>query len=129
MSDKKLLIKAVSFGTLSGFLITIILLCCASLVIMTSGLLPGELTDWISVALLGFGAFSGGCITAKITKSAGLIVGLFTAILMLVIVTAIGMIKGNDSLSAVTAVRAVAMLLLGSAGGILGIRKKEKIKI
>ncbi|MCD8025453.1 MAG: TIGR04086 family membrane protein, partial [Clostridiales bacterium] len=78
MSDKKLLTKAVIIGTACGLLVCVILLCVCSAVMLTSGLLPAEVTDYMMLAVVFFGALSGAFITARITKSAGLIVGLLT---------------------------------------------------
>lgn len=129
MSDKKLLIKAVLFGTVCGLLVTVILTCIFSAIVMTSGLLPTELTDYITLALLSFGAFSGGIITSRITKSAGLVVGLITGFAIFILITIIGLTKSDDSVSLLTLIRLVALLITGGIGGIMGLKRKDRIHI
>lgn len=129
MSDKKLLIKAVLFGTVCGLLVTVILICVLSAIVMTSGLLPDELTNYITIALLSLGAFSGGLITSRITKSAGLVVGLITGFAIFLLVTITGLTKSDDSVTLLTLIRLASLLVAGGIGGIVGLRKKERIHI
>lgn len=129
MSDKKLLIKAVLFGTVCGLLVTVILICVLSAIVMTSGLLPDELTNYITIALLSLGAFSGGLITSRITKSAGLVVGLITSFAIFLLVTITGLTKSDDSVTLLTFIRLASLLVAGGIGGIVGLRKKERIHI
>ena len=129
MSDKKLLIKAVLFGTVCGLLVTVILVCILSAIVMTSGLLPTELTNYITLALLALGAFSGGFITSRITKSAGLVVGLITGLAIFILITATGLTRSDDPVSLLTLTRLVALLVAGGVGGIAGLKRKERIHI
>lgn len=129
MSDKKLLIKAVLFGTVFGLLVTVILVCILSAIVMTSGLLPTELTNYITLALLALGAFSGGFITSRITKSAGLVVGLITGLAIFILITATGLTRSDDPVSLLTLIRLVALLVAGGVGGIVGLKRKERIHI
>ena len=129
MSDKKLLIKAVLFGTVCGLLVTVILVCILSAIVMTSGLLPTELTNYITLALLALGAFSGGFITSRITKSAGLVAGLITGFSIFILITITGLTKSDDPVSLLTLIRLVALLVAGGVGGIIGLKRKERIHI
>lgn len=129
MSDKRLLVKAVVFGSVCGLLVTVILLCIFSAVIMTSGLLPSEITNYITVGIVSLGAFAGGVITSRITKSAGLIVGLITGFFIFMLITVIGVIKSDDSFTVLTLIRLISLIIAGGIGGILGLRKKERIHI
>lgn len=129
MSDKKLLLKAVIFSSLCGILISIVLLCIFSAVIMTSGLLPTNITNYITIAVLSIGAFSGGFICAKITKSAALICGLITGISVFMLITVCGLIRNNESVTILTLIRLISTVLCGSLGGIVTLLKKERIHI
>ena len=129
MSDKRLLVKAVVFGSVCGLLVTVILLCIFSAVIMTSGLLPSEITNYITVGIVSLGAFAGGVITSRITKSAGLIVGLITGFFIFMLITVIGVIKSDDSFTVLTLIRLISLIIAGGIGGILRKRKKERIHI
>ncbi len=129
MSDKKLLLKAALFGTVCGLLISVIITCIFTIVILTIGLFPTDITNYITVAILAIGAFFGGFITTKITKSAGLIAGLITGFSVFLLVTIFGLFKSNDSVTIITLIRLISNVVAGALGGILGLRKKERIHI
>mgnify|MGYP003392973438 CR=1 FL=1 len=96
---------------------------------MTCGLFPEEITNYITLALLSIGAFSGGFITSKITKSAGLIVGLLTGFASFILITVTGLTKSNDPVTLLTLIRLAALLVSGGIGGIAGLKRKERIHI
>ncbi len=129
MSDKKLAVKAILFGVVCGLLITIIFMCLLSVVIISSGLLPIDVINYITIAILSIGAFFGGYISTKITKSAGLVIGAITGFAIFLLITVFGLIKSNDTITINTLIRFIATLITGCLGGILGLRKKEKIHI
>ena len=129
MSDKKLLIKDVLFGTVCGLLVTVILICILSAIVMTSGLLPTKLTNYITLALLALGAFSGGFITSRITKSAGLVVGLITGFAIFVLIMITGLTNSDDPVTVLTLIKFAALLVSGGIGGIVGLKRKERIHI
>ena len=129
MSDKKLMLKAIILGTVCGLLVTVIFMCILSVVMLTSGLLPTDITNYIMVAILSMGAFFGGFIATKITKSAGLVMGLITGFTIFMLVAIFGLIKNNDAVTLLTLIKLVATLIFGGIGGILGLQKKERIHI
>ena len=129
MSDKKLAVKAILFGMVCGLLITVILMWLFSVVIITSGLLPTNITNYIIVALLSIGILFGSCIATKITKSAGLIIGLIVGLSIFMLITLIGLVQSNDTITTLTLIKLIASLISGALGGIIGLRKKEKIHI
>ena len=112
-----------------GLLITVILMCLFSVVIITSGLLPTNITNYIIVALLSIGILFGSCIATKITKSAGLIIGLIVGLSIFMLITLIGLVQSNDTITTLTLIKLIASLISGALGGIIGLRKKEKIHI
>lgn len=129
MSDKKLLTKAVIFGTTCGLLISVIFMCILAVIMLSIGIFPIDLTNYVCIAVLAIGTFCGGIITTKITKSAGLIVGLFTGLSVFLLITIFGLIKSNDSITMHTLIKFVTSIIFGSFGGIVGLRKKEKLHI
>ncbi len=106
MSDKKKLIKSVSLGSLSG-------------------LLGAELTDYIMVAVTALGALGGGFVAAKLNHGAGLVVGAITGAVIFLLITIAGLSKGGESVTALTGIRAAAVILGGIAGGICGVKEKK----
>ena len=129
MQNKKLVVKAVLFGILCAMLISVAILCVFSAVVLSSGLLPGELTNIITIASLAVGTFAGGFIAARITKSAVLIVGLVTGFTVFMIITVIGLIKSSESMTYLTIVRFLSTLITGAIGGIIGVNKRDKLSI
>ncbi len=129
MSDKKRLAKAVSIGALISVIAEIILMSLFAVVILTSGLLPTDITNYIMIAATGASVFCGSFISARINKSSGLICGLLTSAVIFIIITAIGLSNSEAMLSFLSLIRLAVMLVLGCAGGILGVNQKEKVFI
>ena len=123
MSDKKQLIKSVFVGVLTSALTEIILMSLFSVLIITSGLLPADITDYIMVAVTAMSVFCGGFICAKVNKSSGLICGLLTAAAVFVI------LQSEAVLTPLSLIKLGAMLICGCAGGVLGVNQKEKVFI
>ena len=117
MSDKKQLIKSVFVGVLTSALTEIILMSLFSVLIITSGLLPADITDYIMVAVTAMSVFCGGFICAKVNKSSGLICGLLTAAAVFVIITVIGLLQSEAVLTPLSLIKLGAMLICGCAGG------------
>lgn len=129
MSDKKQLIKAIFVGVLTSALAEIILMSVFSVLIITSGLLPADITDYIMIAVTAVSVFCGGFVSAKINKSSGLICGLLTAFSLFAIITVIGLLQNSAVLTPLSLIRLGAMLICGCGGGILGVNQKEKVFI
>lgn len=129
MSDKKLALKAILFGTVCGLLVTIIFTCILSVIMLTSGLLPANITNYIMIALLAMGTFCGGFIATKINKSAGLIIGMITGFVIFMLVTVTSLINSSDSVTILTLIKLVATVIFGGLGGIAGLKKSERIHI
>lgn len=129
MSDKKRLAKAVLVGIITSAMSEIILMSLISVLILTSGLLPANITDYIMVASTAIAVFFGGFISAKVNKSSGLICGLLTAVAVFVIITFIGLLQSDAVLTPLSLIRLAAMLILGCAGGVLGVNQKERVFI
>lgn len=127
MSDKKRLAKSVLFGVACGMLTSVIFMCVLAAVMLTSGLLSQELTNYIMIAVCAIGAFVGGFIATKLNKGAGLIVGIITGFVIFVLITAAALIKNTSPVSLLTAIRLAALLIGGAFGGILGIRERKRI--
>lgn len=129
MSDKKLLFKSMFFGSVCGLLLSVILMCICAVIILSIGLLPADLTKYVMLAVLGSGAMFGGFIAARITKSAGLLVGMLTGFVIFILITILGLIKNTDAVSIATLLRFIITIVTGAIGGILGVNKKEKLHI
>ncbi len=129
MSNKRRAIKAVFFGLLFGIVVTIILMCLMSVVMLSVGLFPQNIVDYAMIAVFGIGAFFAGFTATKINKGAGLIIGLISGFAMFLVITVISLMKITEPVSVLTALRLGAALILGALGGILGLKERKKINI
>ena len=87
---------------------------------------------WLIISMvicLAAGALTGGFVSAKLNKGAGLIAGAAAALIMLAALTVTAMLKGNVSVSPLILFRLAGMLLGGCIGGALGIGERKKNKI
>lgn len=129
MSDKKRAAKAVTFGTLCGITITIILMCLTALGILTGGILPDEVLEYAAAAIFAVGAFAGGFVATKINKGAGLVIGVITGGVMFVIVTSVALTKNSEAVTILTLIKLFATITAGGLGGILGLKERKRISI
>ena len=121
--------KPIIFGVLSAVLITAVLLCLSAVVLNMMPSIPYGITDYLTTAAAGLGALTGSYIASAITRNRGLIIGLLCGFIMLVIIIAIGLSNGGNDVSVMTAIRSAVLLICGAVGGILGVNRKEHIRI
>ena len=125
MSDKKKLIRSVVIGSLCGILCCVAMMCVIAAVMLSTGLLSAELIDYLMVAVSAAGAIAGAFIATKLNGGAGLIVGGITGAVMLLLITINALVRQSTPVTALSAVRAAALLLGGALGGILGLRERK----
>lgn len=124
MSDKKRLIKSVVLGALCGLLAGVILMCALAAFMLTGGLLPPSLTEYAAVAVAAIGTLVGAFVAVKCNRGAALTVGALTAAVMFILLTVTSLCCGDKAFTALTAIRFGAMLLGGTLGGVLAVRRK-----
>ena len=125
----KLYAKALTAGLLAVFSVLIILICLLSILLLISGTIPHQTISYIVTALCGLATFSGGYITARITKSGGLIWGALCGFLVFLIFFVPGIIKSTETLSMLTFIKLIVYTVAGAFGGIKAVNKKEKLHI
>lgn len=126
MSDKKLLAKAVLFSSVCGILILVILMCLLAAVMMSSGVISADILDYCTVGMVGVATLMSGIIS---TGSAGLAVGSLTGFFIFLVITSIALIFNGEPITILTLLKLMSSVLGGGIGGIIGVNKKEKIKI
>ncbi len=127
--DKGRIIKAVVIGVLSAVVLTVFLTCLFSVMLNMMSGIPYEFIDYVMVATEGFSVLIGAYIACVIVKSKGLIIGALCGAISLLIVFAVGMSISKNSIGLLTVIRSVVMLLCGVIGGIMGVNRKEKVRI
>ena len=126
MSDKKLLAKAVLFSSVCGILILVILMCLLAAVMMSSGVISVDILNYCTVGMVGVATL---IISSRITGSAGLAVGSLTGFFIFLVITSIALIFNGEPITILTLLKLMSSVLGGGIGGIIGVNKKEKIKI
>lgn len=128
-SDSKRIIKAILIGILSACVITALLTCIVAFILkMTSGI-PYGIIDYIMVAIEGLGVFIGAYIACMITKSKGLLIGASVGGIALILLLCCGMCISESPIGILTVIRSAVLIILGIAGGILAVNRKEKVRI
>lgn len=129
MSDKRLLAKAVLFSSVCGILVLVILMCLLAAVMMSSGVISADILDYCTVGMVGVATLMSGIISSRITGSAGLVVGSLTGLFIFLVITSVALIFNGEPVSIITLLKFMAAVFAGGIGGIIGVNKKEKIKI
>lgn len=122
-------IKALLAGIATTFTAMLLLMCLLCMLLLISGTIPHGILEYILMGLSSLSVFSGGYITARITKSSGLLWGALCGFLFYLILTISALIKNVDAISFLTLIKLILFCLFGAAGGIKGVNKKEKMHI
>ena len=127
--DKGRIAKAVLIGVLSSVVLAVLLTCLFSVMLHMMSGIPYDVIDYVMVAIEGFSVLIGAYIACVIVKSKGLIIGALCGAISLLIVFAVGMSMSKNNIGLLTIIRSVVMLLCGVIGGIMGVNRKEKVRI
>lgn len=121
--------KAIIFGVIIGAALCALLLAIFSVLFSKAGFLPTEYL-WIFVtAILALSGFAGGYVSSAIYKSKGLLTGLITGAVLFLAVAAGTFLNESSDPNELLLYKALALIVCGAIGGIIGVNKKEKIKI
>ena len=127
--DKGRIAKAVLTGVLSSVVLAVLLTCLFSVMLHMMSGIPYDVIDYVMVAIEGFSVLIGAYIACVIVKSKGLIIGALCGAISLLIVFAVGMSMSKNNIGLLTIIRSIVMLLCGVIGGIMGVNRKEKVRI
>ena len=127
--DKGRIVKAVVIGVLISLVLAVILSCLFAVMLNMMSGIPYGIIDYVTVAIEGFSVLIGAYIACVIAKSKGLIIGLLCGAISLLVVFAIGMSMAKNNIGLLTVSRSAVMLLCGIVGGIMGVNRKEKVRI
>ena len=127
--DNNKLLKAAALGLILSVVITGLLSCIFALILDFMSGIPYGIIDYVAIAIEGISVFLGAYIAAAIVKSKGLIVGVICAAALIILTAAISLGSGAADIGFISILRAAVLLICGIGGGILGVNKKERIKI
>ncbi len=127
MNEVKRKLFSAAAGALGGTAALMMLTALGSL-LMLKTMSAGENTV-IAAGLVCAcaGAFAGGFISARLSRSAGMMTGAVCGAMMFLLIIAVNLIMGNTP-GAVSLLRAAVMLTAGAAGGVIGVGGKRKRK-
>ncbi len=127
--DKGRVVKAVAIGVLCSVVLAVLLACLFSMMLNMMSGIPYEIIDYVMVAIEGFSVLIGAYIACVVAKSKGLIIGALCGAISLLIVFAVGMSMAKNNIGLLTVIRSAVMLLCGVIGGIMGVNRKDKVRI
>ena len=127
--DKGRIVKAVVIGVLISLVLAVILSCLFAVMLNMMAGIPYGIIDYVTVAIEGFSVLIGAYIACVIAKSKGLIIGALCGAISLLIVFAVGMSMAKNNIGLLTVIRSAVMLLCGIIGGIMGVNRKDKVRI
>lgn len=104
-------------------------MCLLAAVMMSSGVISADILDYCTVGMVGVATLMSGIISSRITGSAGLAVGSLTGFFIFLVITSIALIFNGEPITILTLLKLMSSVLGGGIGGIIGVNKKEKIKI
>lgn len=122
-SKSKIVLKPILLGVLVGLICALVFLIIFSFVILKSGQTSNEILDIISLVILSLSTFSSGYISGKISKSKGILYGLFCSLILFMFIVIGAIIVGNYDLSLTVVLKFIISVLFGCAGGVLGVNK------
>ncbi|QEY34075.1 TIGR04086 family membrane protein [Caproiciproducens galactitolivorans] len=121
-------IKAIVIGSVTGALLSAILLGLAALGFVSAGNFSHNVISPMMIALSVLAAFAAGFLTAKVSRKRGLAYGALSGLLLFILYLIAGLVASNEPVSFTAGMRMIVMILSGAIGGLLGVNKKSKVK-
>ncbi len=119
-------IRAIILSTLLSSFICALLYIFSAFLFTQSRSLPYVVISQLSFILSVVASFIGGTISAKISKSKGLFTGAATGFLLFVIIFIVYYIILQESFTSISLIRAIALILSGAIGGVIGVNRNIK---
>lgn len=118
-------LRPIIVGTFSGTVICAILLIATALLLTSLGKLPQSIIPMITIAISGLSALLGGFLSAKFSKSRGLLFGACTGFLLfsLEFLAGFSVLGGEAAPSVLT--KCAVMVLAGAIGGLLAVMRQK----
>ena len=117
-------VKAIITGVLINSVVIILITVVISLFLNLTGNLFEKVSQYIMLIPLIFGGYVGGFSSARINSSKGLIMGIITSTVVLIIMLIAGFALYNTDITYMILLKALCLILPSIAGGIKGVNKK-----
>ena len=112
------------FGTLAGALCTLLLLFAAAALCVATDV-PAALVPLLAFCSCAIGAGCGGIVAGKIARKNGWLIGLLCGLCLWLLLSLIGFACVGGTVAAHALVCGAICLLLGAAGGIIGVNVRH----
>jgi putative membrane protein (TIGR04086 family) len=128
MINKKF-VRSILIGLILSSSIVVLLILLSGFLFLVSGKFPQEYLNYLMLGILGIGGLVGGYISARLNNSSGLIIGLITGLLLYLIILIAGLATSFGTVTIFTLYKLLVLAVLSAVGGVLGVNKKDKIRI
>ncbi|MBQ3331439.1 MAG: TIGR04086 family membrane protein [Ruminococcus sp.] len=116
-------------GTIAACITAILLTCVFGFILKMMSGIPYGMIDYVVIGIEGISVLLGAYIACVIVKSRGLIIGAVIGSVSLLILLCCGFILPENNIGLLTVIRCAVLLVCGIIGGIVGVNKKERVKI
>ena len=90
--------------------------------------IPTQAIQAVSIGISALSAMFAGFLSAKLCHSKGLIMGLFSGLILFACVLISAFSTGGNVFTVSTAMRFLLMMIGGAFGGVLAVNKRKKVK-
>lgn len=104
------------------------LLAICAFVFVLVKTIPTQAIQAVSIGISALSAMFAGFLSAKLCHSKGLIMGLFSGLILFACVLISAFSTGGNVFTVSTAMRFLLMMIGGAFGGVLAVNKRKKVK-
>lgn len=122
-------IRAVCWGTAAGAVVLTLLILLLSLVFVKLRRVPQGAAVPLTIAAAAAASFIAGYVSGRISQQKGILYGFSSAMLLFVLLFLCGVILVREPIASSMFVKLGSMVLLGILGGILGVNRKNSVRI
>jgi len=133
MSNKNKVKKTDNVGMIKNVLISVTIFCVITSVlllfmasIITVQNIPHKVFPVLTVVAVSISAFLSSFILAKLTKENGLVNGIILGVVLSLIIYIVGLLLNGTHVSEIMYIKTIAITLLSSLGGVIGVNLKKK---
>lgn len=125
-NDFKLKIKSVLIGAAVGAIVCTVFLFLFAFLFSVVKTVPQFMIQGIAIFCSVLGAFVAGYTAVRMYRSKGLMYGALSGFLLFLVITIVAFIASRDKFTYLTIIRLLLMVILGAAGGVIGVNKKRR---
>lgn len=122
-------IKGILFGIISASVTIIILLLISAFALTQAGNIPAKQLNIIMLCIDGVGIFFGSYLSLRVIKAKGLMWGCINGLIIFFVIFIAGLMSSTDTIGINTLLKLIISVVCGGLGGIIGVNKRNKVKI